>query len=85
MFLRIVRAAGGQGVKREYVHEFVPLLRDLAVVANRILKPDDVLAVLIGQTYLFEAVRISLTSVPTAGQLAASPKVSPSTGRYAPS
>lgn len=38
-----------------YGKEYLPLLRDLADLANRILKPNGIMAVLYGQTYLPEA------------------------------
>jgi 16S rRNA G966 N2-methylase RsmD len=38
-----------------YGKEFLPLLRDLAAWANKVLKPDGIMAVLYGQTYLPEA------------------------------
>jgi len=38
-----------------YGQEFLPLLRELAVFAHQALKPDGILAVLFGQTYLPEA------------------------------
>jgi DNA modification methylase len=38
-----------------YNKDHLPLLRDLAVFADRVLKPDGVLAVLFGETYLPEA------------------------------
>ena len=38
-----------------YGKEFLPLLRDLAAFADGVLKPDGVLAVLYGQTYLQDA------------------------------
>lgn len=41
-----------------YPHEFIPLLADLAAWADKVLKPDGVLAVLIGQTYLPEVYRL---------------------------
>lgn len=40
-----------------YPAEFLPLLGDLASWADKVLKPDGVLAVLIGQTYLPEVYR----------------------------
>ena len=39
-----------------YGKEYLHLLRELAVLADRILKPDGVMAVLYGQTYLPEAI-----------------------------
>jgi SAM-dependent methyltransferase len=41
-----------------YGQEHLPLLRDLAAFAHRVLKPDGVLAVLFGQTYLPEALAL---------------------------
>lgn len=41
-----------------YPHEFIPLLEDLAAWADKVLKPDGVLAVLMGQTYLPEVYRL---------------------------
>lgn len=41
-----------------YPHEFIPLLGDLATWADKVLGPDGVLAVLIGQTYLPEVYRL---------------------------
>jgi 16S rRNA G966 N2-methylase RsmD len=41
-----------------YPHEFIPLLGDLAAWADKVLKPDGVLAVLMGQTYLPEVYRL---------------------------
>jgi ParB-like chromosome segregation protein Spo0J len=41
-----------------YPHEFIPLLGDLAAWADKVLSPDGVLAVLIGQTYLPEVYRL---------------------------
>jgi hypothetical protein len=41
-----------------YPREFLPLLGDLAVWADKVLAPDGVLAVLIGQTYLPEVYRL---------------------------
>jgi site-specific DNA-methyltransferase (adenine-specific) len=38
-----------------YGKEYLPLLRDLAALADRILKPNGIMAVLYGQTYLPEA------------------------------
>src|SRR4029077_17062175 len=38
-----------------YGKEYLPLLRDLAALADRILKPDGIMAVLYGHTYLPEA------------------------------
>lgn len=40
-----------------YPHEFLPLLDDLAAWADKVLRPDGVLAVLIGQTHLPEVFR----------------------------
>ena len=41
-----------------YPGEFLPLLADLSVWADRVLKPDGVLAVLFGQTYLPDVYRL---------------------------
>jgi hypothetical protein len=41
-----------------YPHEFIPLLGDLAVFADRVLGPDGIMAILIGQTYLPEVYRL---------------------------
>jgi 16S rRNA G966 N2-methylase RsmD len=41
-----------------YKHEFLPLLADLAAWADKVLTPDGVLAVLMGQTYLPEVYRL---------------------------
>lgn len=41
-----------------YPHEFLPLLGDLATWADRVLKPDGVLVVLIGQSYLPDVYRL---------------------------
>lgn len=41
-----------------YPREFLPLLADLAAFADKILAPDGVLAVLIGQTYLPDVYRL---------------------------
>jgi ParB-like chromosome segregation protein Spo0J len=41
-----------------YPHEFIPLLEDLAAWADKVLRPDGVLAVLMGQTYLPEVYRL---------------------------
>lgn len=41
-----------------YPHEFIPLLGDLAALADKILAPDGIMAVLIGQTYLPEVYRL---------------------------
>lgn len=41
-----------------YKQEFLPLLADLAAWADKVLKPDGVLAVLFGQTYLPEVYRL---------------------------
>jgi 16S rRNA G966 N2-methylase RsmD len=41
-----------------YPHEYLPLLADLAVFADRVLKPDGVLVVLMGQTHLPEVYRL---------------------------
>jgi 16S rRNA G966 N2-methylase RsmD len=41
-----------------YPHEFIPLLGDLAAWADKVLKPDGVLAVLMGHTYLPEVYRL---------------------------
>lgn len=41
-----------------YPREFLPLLADLATWADKMLKPDGVLAVLMGQTYLPEVYRL---------------------------
>ncbi len=41
-----------------YPGEFLPLLADLAAWADKVLKPDGVLAVLMGQTYLPEVYRL---------------------------
>ena len=41
-----------------YPHEFIPLLGDLAALADKILKPDGIMAILIGQTYLPEVYRL---------------------------
>lgn len=41
-----------------YPYEFLPLLADLATFADKVLKPDGVLAVLIGQSYLPEVYRL---------------------------
>jgi 16S rRNA G966 N2-methylase RsmD len=41
-----------------YPHEFIPLLEDLAAWADKVLTPDGVLAVLMGQTYLPEVYRL---------------------------
>jgi adenine-specific DNA methylase len=41
-----------------YPHEFIPLLGDLATWADKVLGPDGILAVLIGQTYLPEVYRL---------------------------
>jgi 16S rRNA G966 N2-methylase RsmD len=41
-----------------YPHEFIPLLGDLAAWADKVLAPDGVLAVLMGQTYLPEVYRL---------------------------
>lgn len=41
-----------------YPFEFLPLLEDLAAWSDKVLKPDGVLAVLIGQTYLPEVYRL---------------------------
>lgn len=41
-----------------YPAEFLPLLADLASWADKVLKPDGVLAVLIGQTYLPDVYRL---------------------------
>ncbi|HET9968528.1 MAG TPA: DNA methyltransferase [Streptosporangiaceae bacterium] len=41
-----------------YPHEFIPLLEDLAIWADKVLSPDGVLAVLMGQTYLPEVYRL---------------------------
>ena len=41
-----------------YPHEFIPLLGDLAALADKILGPDGIMAVLIGQTYLPEVYRL---------------------------
>jgi ParB-like chromosome segregation protein Spo0J len=41
-----------------YPHEYLPLLGDLAAWADKVLKPDGVLAVLMGQTYLPEVYRL---------------------------
>jgi 16S rRNA G966 N2-methylase RsmD len=41
-----------------YPHEFIPLLADLAAWADKVLKPDGILAVLMGQTYLPEVYRL---------------------------
>ncbi len=40
-----------------YERDFIPQLRDLAEFADKILKPDGVMAVLYGQTYLNEAIK----------------------------
>jgi len=47
-----------------YPHEFIPLLGDLAALADKVLTPDGVLAVLIGQTYLPEVYRLLDTGRP---------------------
>jgi 16S rRNA G966 N2-methylase RsmD len=41
-----------------YPHEFIPLLEDLAIWADKVLGPDGVLAVLMGQTYLPDVYRL---------------------------
>jgi len=41
-----------------YPHEFIPLLADLAAWADKVLKTDGILAVLMGQTYLPEVYRL---------------------------
>lgn len=41
-----------------YPHEFVPMLADLAAWSDKVLKPDGVLVVLFGQTYLPEVYRL---------------------------
>lgn len=41
-----------------YPHEFIPLLGDLAAWADKVLAPDGILAVLMGQTYLPEVYRL---------------------------
>lgn len=41
-----------------YPHEFIPLLGDLAALADKILAPDGIMAILIGQTYLPEVYRL---------------------------
>jgi 16S rRNA G966 N2-methylase RsmD len=41
-----------------YPHEFIPLLADLAAWADKVLTPDGVLAVLMGQTWLPEVYRL---------------------------
>lgn len=41
-----------------YPHEFLPLLADLAAWSDKVLKPDGVLAVLMGQTYLPDVYRL---------------------------
>lgn len=41
-----------------YPHEFIPLLGDLAPWADKVLAPNGILAVLIGQTYLPEVYRL---------------------------
>lgn len=41
-----------------YPHEFLPLLADLAAWADKVLKPDGVLAVLIGHIYLPEVFQL---------------------------
>lgn len=41
-----------------YPHEFVPLLGDLAALSDKILAPEGVMAILIGQTYLPEVYRL---------------------------
>jgi 16S rRNA G966 N2-methylase RsmD len=47
-----------------YPHEFIPLLGDLATWADKVLAPDGVMAVLIGQTYLPEVYRLLDTGRP---------------------
>lgn len=41
-----------------YPHEFIPLLGDLAAWADKVLAPDGILAVLMGQSYLPEVFRL---------------------------
>lgn len=41
-----------------YPHEYIPLLADLAAWAHKVLKPDGILAVLMGQTYLPDVYRL---------------------------
>lgn len=41
-----------------YPKEFLPLLADLAIWADKVLKPDGILVVLFGQTYLPEVYRL---------------------------
>lgn len=41
-----------------YPHEFIPLLGDLATWADKVLGPDGIMAVLIGQSYLPEVYRL---------------------------
>lgn len=41
-----------------YPHEFIPLLADLGAWADQALKPDGVLVILMGQTYLPEVYRL---------------------------
>jgi hypothetical protein len=47
-----------------YPYEFVPLLADLATWADKVLAPDGVLAVLIGQSYLPQVYRLLDTGRP---------------------
>ena len=47
-----------------YPHEFIPLLGDLATWADKVLAPDGIMAVLIGQTYLPEVYRLLDTGRP---------------------
>ena len=47
-----------------YPHEFIPLLGDLAALADKILAPDGIMAILIGQTYLPEVYRLLDTGRP---------------------
>ena len=41
-----------------YGKDYLPLMRDLAAMADRVLKPDGIMAVLYGQTYLPEAMAL---------------------------
>jgi 16S rRNA G966 N2-methylase RsmD len=47
-----------------YPHEFIPLLGDLATWADKVLGPDGILAVLMGQSYLPEVYRLLDTGRP---------------------
>jgi hypothetical protein len=47
-----------------YPHEFIPLLGDLALWADKALRPDGIMAILIGQTYLPEVYRLLDTGRP---------------------